>query len=580
MTTATNGDAAISHRQVLQALSGLFLAMFVAMLSGTIVANALPPILADLGGTQEQYTWVVTSTLLAATAVTPIWGKLSDRMNKKLLVQLAITIFVLGSILAGFAQSTSMLIGFRVLQGVGMGGLQALVQIVLGSLVSPRERGRYMGYFGAVMAVATVGGPVLGGFIVDAGFLGWRWCFWVGAPVAVVSLVLLQRTLHLPVLKITTPIDWRGALLIPGGISILLVWVTFAGESFAWVSWTSLACIGAGMLVIVAAVLAERRAVDPVVPPRLMRQRTMTLAIVASVAVGISMFGAPVFFAQYFQVARGFAPMESGLLTIPMVVGLMLATTITGQLVSRTGRWKRFLVGGTSLIIVGLALLSTIDHTTPVWHVNIYMGVMGIGVGSTMQNLVLAAQNRLDYRDLGAGTSTVTFFRTLGGATGVSVLGAILATRVTSSIAEGLRGLQGDAGGADAAQLGGSTSLDVSELPSPVRTVVEQAYADATALVFGVSVFAAVIAFVAVLFLREDTLRTTIRSAGEYGDEYSAAEHGNASGAGAHIGDGAYSDDGEYGDGGVHGGGVYGDDGGPVERPASYRNGVTCRHRF
>ncbi|TDE14071.1 MFS transporter [Jiangella asiatica] len=499
-------EPAMSHRQVLEAMSGLLLAMFVAMLSGTIVANALPRIIADLGGNQDQYTWVVTATLLAATATTPIWGKLADRMSKKLLVQLSISVFAIGSILAGFSQNTEALIGFRVLQGLGLGGLQALVQIVMASMVSPRERGRYMGYFGAVMAVATVGGPLLGGFLVDSA-LGWRWCFWVGAPVAVVALVLLQRTLHLPIVRAETKIDWKGAMLIPGGISVLLIWVTLAGKDFAWLSWQSAALVIGGLLLIVLAVVVERRVSDPVVPPRLMRQRTMVLAIIASVAIGIAMFGSSVFFGQYFQIARGYSPTESGLLTLPMIVGLLVASTLTGQLVTRFGRWKRFLVGGTALIVVGLALLATIDHATSLVLIGVYMAILGAGVGASMQNLVLAAQNGLDYRDLGAGTSTVTFFRSLGGAAGVSVLGAILATHVTNLISDGLASTPG----AEAAtQDGGSTSLDLSGLPGPVRVVVEQAYGDATALVFLISAVIALAAFVAVLFMRESSLRTTV----------------------------------------------------------------------
>ncbi len=509
MTTEAAAPSTMSHRQVLEAMSGLLLAMFVAMLSGTIVANALPRIIGDLGGNQDQYTWVVTATLLAATATTPIWGKLSDRMNKKLLVQLSITVFVIGSVLAGFSQSTEGLIGFRVLQGLGLGGLQALVQIVMASIVSPRERGRYMGYFGAVMAVATVGGPLLGGFLVDSS-LGWRWCFWVGVPFGIAALVLLQRTLKLPVLTSNTKIDWLGALLIPGGISVLLIWVTLAGSNFAWASWQSAAFVVGGVLLIALAVIVERRVEDPVVPPRLLRQRTMVLAIIASVAIGIAMFGSSVFFGQYFQIARGYSPTAAGLLTLPMIVGLLLASTITGQLVTRFGRWKRFLVAGTGLIVVGLGLLGTIDHSTSLVLIGVYMAILGVGVGSSMQNLVLAAQNGLDYRDLGAGTSTVTFFRSLGGAAGVSVLGAILATHVTDLITEGLASVPG---AGSATQDGGSTSLDLSGLPGPVRVIVEHAYGDATALVFLISGAIALLAFVAVLFMRETSLRTTVGDA-------------------------------------------------------------------
>lgn len=514
MTTAVDdhpgvsgGAGTMSHRQVLESLSGLFLAMFVAMLSGTIVANALPVIVGDLQGSQEQYTWVVTATLLAATATTPIWGKLADRTSKKLLVQLAIVVFVLGSVLAGFSRTTGMLIGFRVLQGLGMGGLQALVQIVIASIVSPRQRGRYMGYFGGVMALATVGGPLLGGLIVDTPFLGWRWCFWVGAPIAVVALLVLQKTLVLPVERTHSPVDWAGALLVPGGISVLLIWVTLAGGSFPWASWQTAALVAIALLLIATAVLVERRVADPVIPPRLLKQRTMILAIVASMSVGIAMFGAPVFFGQYFQLSRGFSPAESGLLTLPLVLGMMSAIIITGRLVTRTGRWKRFLVGGTVLIVTGLLLLSTIDHATPIWHIACFMVVMGVGVGSTMQNLVLAVQNGLEYRDLGAGTSTVTFFRTLGGASGVSILGAVLSARVADLIREGL----GAAAGAGAAAGGaGGSNLDLDSLPAPVRVVVEHAYGDSLGLIFAIAAGVAVVAFVAVLFLRETRLRTTV----------------------------------------------------------------------
>ena len=505
--TSTAGHTVMTHREVLNVMSGLLLAMFVAMLSSTIVSNALPRIMVDLGGNQSQYTWVIAATLLAATATTPIWGKLSDRMSKKLLVQLSISVFVVGSIAAGFSTSTEALIGFRALQGLGLGGLQALVQIVMAFMVSPRERGRYMGYFGAVMGVATVGGPLLGGFIVDASFLGWRWCFWVGAPIALAALILLQKTLHLPVVKAETKIDWWGALLIPGGVSVLLIWVTLAGKTFAWVSWTSAALVAASLVLIALALLVERRVPDPVVPPRLVRQRTMILAIVASVSVGTAIFGASVFFGPYFQVSRGFSPTRSGLLTVPLVLGLMVATTVAGRLVSKTGKWKRYLVAGTGLIVVGLALLGTIDHSTNLVLIGVYMTILGAGVGMSMQNLVLAAQNGLSYSDLGAGTSTITFFRSLGGAAGVSVLGAILAAHVTDLITKGLASIPG---ASEATQSGGSTSLDLSALPPEVRVIVQHAYGDATARIFLVAAVIALVAFVAVLFIKETALRTTV----------------------------------------------------------------------
>ena len=337
----------MTHRQILSALSGMLLAMFVAFLSSTVVSNALPTIITDLRGTQSQYTWVVTATLLASTASTPIWGKLSDLFSKKLLIQLSIVIFIVGSMLAGLSQSVETLIAWRVLQGLGLGGLQALVQIAMAAMISPRERGRYSGLLGAVMAVATVGGPLLGGLLVDTSWLGWRWCFYVGVPFAAVALVLLQRTLHLPVTKRDVHIDYLGAAFLTAGVSALLIWVTLAGDTFAWASIETALFVGGGVLAIVAFVLVtELRAKEPIVPLRLFRDRTTTLAIIASVAVGVAMFGSSVFLGQYLQISRGYSPTAAGLLTIPMIAGLLLSSTVSGLLITRTGRWKRFLVGG------------------------------------------------------------------------------------------------------------------------------------------------------------------------------------------------------------------------------------------
>ncbi|MFL5518015.1 MAG: MFS transporter, partial [Gemmatimonadales bacterium] len=298
----------MSRRETLEALSGLLLALFVGLLSSTIVSNALPTITAKFAGTQSQYTWVVTASLLAATAATPIWGKLSDLYSKKLLVQLAIVVFVAGSALSGLSQSMSMLIGFRVIQGIGMGGLQSLAQVVIGALIPPRERGKYSGYLGAVMAVATVGGPLLGGVIVDTSWLGWRWTFYVCVPVALVALVLLQKTLHLPTLRRKVSIDWLGATLITAAVSDLLIWVTFAGNQFDWISWQTAAMAGGGVLALLLTVVVESRVPEPIIPLPILRDRTTALAIIASIAVGVAMFGASVFFGQYFQIARGWSP--------------------------------------------------------------------------------------------------------------------------------------------------------------------------------------------------------------------------------------------------------------------------------
>lgn len=498
-TSAPAADAATgrSRREVLEALSGLLLAMFVSILSSTIVANALPTIVAELHGSQTAYTWVVTATLLTTTVSTPVWGKLADLYPKKLLVQLAIAIFVLGSVFAGLAGSMGVLIAWRAVQGIGAGGLQALAQVVIAALIPPRERGRYSGYLGAVFATAMVSGPLVGGLLVDTPALGWRWCFFVGVPFGVLALIVLQRTLHVPTLKREVRLDYAGAALITGGTAALLVWVSLAGHEFAWTSTTSLVLAAAGVLALVAAVAVEARVPEPVVPLWLFRERTVVLATLASVVVGLVMFGGTVFLGQYFQVARGYGPTAAGLLTLPLVGGLLLASTVSGQLISRYGRWKPYLVTGAVLGTVGLGLLATIDHTTPVALIGGYLAVLGIGVGMTMQNLVLAVQNTVDITDVGVASSLVAFLRSLGGTVGVTVLGVVLGHRVSD--------LLGGAAGA-----GGGGSLDLTGLAPAAAAAVRAAYGDAFGLVFAVAAVASVLTLVAVLLIREVPLRTTV----------------------------------------------------------------------
>ena len=500
--SAAQDGGRMSRRRTLEALSGMLLAMFTAFLSSTIVANALPTIITDLHGTQSQYTWVVTATLLASTATTPIWGKLADLFSKKLLVQLAITIFTVGSILAGFSHSVGTLIGWRVLQGLGLGGLQALIMIVMAAMISPRERGRYTGVISTVMSVAPVAGPLIGGVIVDTDWLGWRWCFWVGAPLAALALVVVQRTLNLPVVRREVSIDYLGAALIAAGVSALLIWVTMAGDQFPWASTPSYVLAGIGAALILLFVLVEARAKEPIIPLRLFRDRTTTLATLASVSVGVAMFGGAVFLGQYFQIARGYSPTAAGLLTLPMVIGSMIAATGSGSLITRFGRWKIFLVLGALFLLLGFGLLATIDHDTDIVLLGAFLFVLGVGMGMSMQNLVLAVQNSVAATDLGAASSTVTFFRSMGGTVGVSVLGAVMASRVGELTVEGIAaaGLPVPEGGAGIGNL--------NELPPAVAGIVRSSYGDATALIFLIAGVLAIITLVAVLAIREVPLRT------------------------------------------------------------------------
>ncbi|WP_354642305.1 MDR family MFS transporter [Kitasatospora camelliae] len=503
----------MSHRKVLEALSGLLLGLFVAVLSSTVVSNALPRILTDLHGGESAYTWVITAALLSLTASTPIWGKLSDLVSKKVLVQAALVIYIGSSALAGLSQNVGELIACRVLQGVGAGGVTALAQICLAAMVPPRERGRYSGYFGAVFALATLGGPLIGGVIVDTDWLGWRWCFYVGIPFALVAIAVLQRTLDLPAAPARTTrtrIDYLGALLVTGAVSLLMIWISLAGRTYPWLSWQTAAMVG-GAAVLAALFLAvERRAAEPVIPLGLFRHRTVALAAVASALVGVGMYGATTFLSQYFQLAREKSPTMAGLLTLPMILGLALSSTVAGRLITRYGKWKAYLVAGTALMALGFALLGTLRDDTPYPLIAVPMAVTGIGLGLTLQNLVLAVQNTVPRHELGAASSAVAFFRTLGGAIGVSALGALLSDRVGRYLAENLAAAHVAPGGS---ALGGGEIPDLGALPAPFVPLVTDAFGHGVGMVFLMAAPFALLAFLVVLFIREAPLKTVQEAA-------------------------------------------------------------------
>ncbi|MGV8885992.1 MAG: MDR family MFS transporter [Microbacteriaceae bacterium] len=495
-----SADGTMSKRQVLEALSGLLLGMFVSILAGTVVSTSLPLIISDLKGNQSAYTWVVAATLLATTVSTPLWGKFADLFNRKLLIQLALAVFVIGSALAGFSQDTGTLIAFRVLQGLGAGGLAALSQIIMADIISPRDRGRYAGLFGAVMALGTVGGPLLGGVVTDA--FGWRWNFFIALPVAIVAIILLQRTLHLPAItKRTVKIDYFGAVLITGGVSLLLIWVSLAGGDFEWISVTSLWMVLASIAMLVGAVIVELKTPEPIIPLSMFKNRTFTLSVVASISVGVSMFGTAVFLAQYMQLARGATPTESGLLTIPLMAGLLVSSTVFGNLISKHGKWKAIMVSGSVLAIAGTALLATISYDTSFVLVGIYMALLGAGIGMLMQNLVLVVQNSIEVRNLGVATSAVTFFRSLGGTIGVSVLGSVLGTVVAQQITDGVTKLSPANQLAAAKTLGDGTIPHIADLPAAIRILVEGAYGTGVGQLFLYSVPLTIVTLIAVAFL-------------------------------------------------------------------------------
>jgi EmrB/QacA subfamily drug resistance transporter len=508
-------DAA-RHRAILKVLTGLLLGMFVSMLATTVVSSSLPIILADLHGGQTAFTWVVTATLLTTAVSTPIWGKLADLVNRKLLLQLAITIFIVASAAAGFAEGAGWLIAMRAVQGVGAGGLGALTQIVMADIVSPRERGRYMGLFGGVMALATVGGPLLGGVVTDA--FSWRWNFFIAVPLAVVALAMIQRTLHLPPLpQRVVKIDYLGIVLLAASVSTLLIWVTLVGKDFDWISTTTAAMVLGSLLGLVLFVAVELRHSEPLLPLHLFRSRTFSWSVVGSLAVGVAMFGTSVFLSQYMQLARGASATQSGLMTIPMMVGLLGASAVIGRRITASGRWKGYLVAGAVALTVGLLAMGSIEYDTPFVLVSAYMFVLGAGVGIVMQNLVLVVQNDVEPRDLGVASSGVTFFRSVGGTVGVSVLGAVLGDKVVSHMGEKREALGqaiaslGEQGRSVAEALHSGTIPSVSSLPGPVRDIVESVYGQSVADIFLYAAPLGLLSLLAVAMLPNKALGTQTR---------------------------------------------------------------------
>lgn len=497
----------LTHRQILTVFIGLMLGMLVAALSQTIVATALPTIVGDLGG-QEQLAWVISATLLSSTASMPVWGKLSDLYGRKTMFQSAIAVFVLASLVAGFAQNMPQLIAVRAVQGLGVGGLLALTHAIIGDIVSPRERGKYQGYIASTFALATVSGPLIGGFLVEQ--LSWRWTLWIGVPIGVVAFVVVAWVMRFPFPKRKRAVDWLGAVLIVTSVSALLLLVSLGGQMFAWHSQWTYILAAITVLGLAATVWQERRADEPIMPPHLFSNHTFVLTSIAGFIVGVAMFGAIIFLPQYLQIVQGQSPTASGLLVLPLMLGLVTSSTVSGRLITRTGRYKLFPVTGLALATVGTAALSRLHVDTSLWTAGVYMLITGVGLGMVMQVLVLAAQNAVPYRDLGVATSGATFFRSMGGAVGTAVFGALLANRLSSTIPEAM-----DASGVPPEQIDSvsgdatsSTPAEIAALPEPVHGAVVLGFADALQTTFLAAMPFALLGFCIVLFLRELPLET------------------------------------------------------------------------
>ncbi|MER5573060.1 MDR family MFS transporter [Streptomyces massasporeus] len=507
-TTLTPPGAAPQEQvpgSVLVSIGALLLGMLLAALDQTIVSTALPTIVSDLGGL-DHLSWVVTAYLLAATAATPLWGKLGDQYGRKRLFQTAIVIFLIGSALCGAAQDMAQLIAFRALQGLGGGGLIVLSMAIVGDLVPPRERGRYQGLFGAVFGATSVLGPLLGGLFTE--HLSWRWVFYVNLPVGVVALAVIAAVLHIPRTAQRHVIDYLGTFLIAAVATCLVLVASLGGTTWAWGSWQIVGLAVLGVLLAVAFVAVERRAAEPVLPLKLFRVRTFTLAALISFVVGFAMFGAMTYLPTFLQVVQGISPTMSGVHMLPMVLGLLLASTASGQIVSRTGRWKVFPIAGTGITTLGLLLLHQLDEHSSTAELSGFFFVFGLGLGLVMQVLVLIVQNAVPYEDLGVATSGATFFRSIGASFGVAVFGTVFAGRLGDQLTDAFRGVRLPPGiSVDTLE---ADPRGIAALPSGLRPPALHAYAVSITDVFLYAAPVALLGFVLAWFLKEDRLRGSV----------------------------------------------------------------------
>ncbi|MFG2991296.1 DHA2 family efflux MFS transporter permease subunit [Streptomyces sp. NPDC048257] len=500
----TGPGAEHTSREVLVSIGALLLGLLIAALDQTIVSTALPTIVSDLGG-MAHLSWVVTAYMLASTAATPLWGKLGDQYGRKRLFQYAIVLFLIGSALCGLAQDMPQLIGFRALQGLGGGGLIVLSMAIVGDIVPPRERGKYQGLFGGVFGATSVLGPLLGGLFVDN--LSWRWVFYINLPIGLVALVVIAAVLHIPARSSKHTIDYLGTFLI-ACVATCLVLVASLGGTWGWGSARIIGLAVLGAVLLAVFLFVERKATEPVLPLGLFRIRTFTLCSVISFVIGFAMFGAMVYLPTFLQVVQGVSPTMSGVHMLPMVLGMLITSTVSGQIVSRTGRWKVFPIAGTAVTAIGLLLLHQLHRTSSTWEMSVYFFVFGAGLGLVMQVLVLVVQNAVSYADLGVATSGATFFRSIGASFGVAIFGTIFTNQLDDKLATALAGATLPAG-ASVAQLEADPRA-ISALPAELQPQVLDAYATAITDVFLYAVPIVLIAFVIAWFLKEDKLRGSV----------------------------------------------------------------------
>ena len=516
---ATSAERVEFDRPVWVVFAGLMLVMLMAALDQTIVSTALPTIVGDLGGLSH-ISWVVTAYLLAQTAVTPLYGKLGDLYGRKLMLQVAMVLFLAGSALCGAAQSLPMLIAFRAVQGLGGGGLIVGAQASIGDVVSPRERGRYQGLFGAVFGVASVIGPLLGGFLTSD--LTWRWIFYVNLPIGVMAFLVLAVTLPSQHERVHHKIDYLGATLLAAGISAVVLECTLGGTSYKWGSAFTIVLGVVAVALLVSFVFAEQRAAEAVLPPRLFANRVFSVTSAIGLVVGFALFGSVTYLPLFLQVVNGASPTGSGLLLLPLMGGLLLTSIGSGQLITRTGRYKPFPIAGTAIMVVGLLLLSGMSSSTTHATSSLYMFVLGLGLGLVMQVLVLAVQNAVEYSDLGVATSGATLFRSIGGSIGTASLGSIFSSRLAAELKKTLP----PSAAASASKSGlAENPAALKKLPAAIHTGYIHAFTNALGTVFVVAAVVAAVAFALSWLLEQRQLRDSVAAGSGIGESFAVPKH-------------------------------------------------------